>query len=295
MIFGFAVLVPALVLLTVAPGCSKKKDGGGDGAGEVKKAGDAKKAGGNGGGEKTALDAKLDGVITGTVTYDGDPPALMQVAGMAKHQDGAKCLMGTEEEKSVQTWIVNSKNKGVANVVVWLKAPAGKYFPVSDEDKKRTKPVTITQPHCAFQPHVSALYPSYFDGKKQMKTGQILEIVNNATFPHNTKLVVDPAENDAFNETIPPKEKRTVTLKYQKKPIEVGCTFHTWMSGYVWTFDHPYFAVTDHDGKFTIKNAPTGAEVSLVAWHESQGEFDSKKQTFKKGENTADLKVSKKE
>jgi hypothetical protein len=291
MIFCFSLLVPALVLLTVAPGCSKKKDGGGDQAGEVKK------DGGNGGdtsGKKTALDAKLDGVITGTVTYDGDPPAPSPIKGMDKHQDAAGCLMGSKEEKNVQTWIVNSENKGVANVVVWLKPPAGKYFPVSDEDKKRTKAVTITQPHCAFIPHVSALYPSYFDGKKEMMTGQILEIVNNATFPHNTKLAIDPGVNDAFTETIPPKQKRTVTLKYQKRPIEVSCQLHNWMNGYVWTFDHPYFAVTDHDGKFTIKNAPTGAEVSLVAWHESQGEFDTKKQTFKKGENAVDLKVSKK-
>jgi hypothetical protein len=33
-------------------------------------------------------------------------------------------------------------------------------------------------------------------------------------------------------------------------------------------FDHPYFAVTDEDGKFEIKNAPAGA-CQLLIWHES--------------------------
>ena len=28
------------------------------------------------------------------------------------------------------------------------------------------------------------------------------------------------------------------------------------MKAYVWVFDHPYFAVTDDDGNFEIKNAP---------------------------------------
>ena len=40
------------------------------------------------------------------------------------------------------------------------------------------------------------------------------------------------------------------------------------MNGYVRIFDHPYYAVTDEDGKFEIKNAPVG-QFRIVYWHEN--------------------------
>ena len=51
-------------------------------------------------------------------------------------------------------------------------------------------------------------------------------------------------------------------------PIQYKCTIHGWMTGYVRIFDHPYYAVTDADGKFEIKNAPAG-KYRIVYWHEN--------------------------
>jgi hypothetical protein len=42
------------------------------------------------------------------------------------------------------------------------------------------------------------------------------------------------------------------------------------MKAWVRVFDHPYFAITDGDGKFEIKNAPAG-DFRLVIWHEGVG------------------------
>jgi hypothetical protein len=42
------------------------------------------------------------------------------------------------------------------------------------------------------------------------------------------------------------------------------------MGAYVWTFETPYFAVTDTDGKFTLKNAPA-CDFNLVIWQEETG------------------------
>jgi hypothetical protein len=39
------------------------------------------------------------------------------------------------------------------------------------------------------------------------------------------------------------------------------------MNGWIYVFDHPYFAVTDADGSFTIKDVPPGDHV-LELWHE---------------------------
>jgi hypothetical protein len=45
------------------------------------------------------------------------------------------------------------------------------------------------------------------------------------------------------------------------------CDIHSHMNGYWAGFHHPYFAVTDADGKFEISGVPPG-KYTLVAWHE---------------------------
>jgi uncharacterized protein (DUF2141 family) len=53
--------------------------------------------------------------------------------------------------------------------------------------------------------------------------------------------------------------------------IKVKCDAHEWMHAWIWEFDHPYFATTGDDGKFTIKDVPPGT-YTLVAWQEAAGE-----------------------
>ena len=53
-------------------------------------------------------------------------------------------------------------------------------------------------------------------------------------------------------------------------PFSYSCSIHPWMKGYVGTFAHPYFAVTDADGNFEIKNAPAG-DWRLLVWQEKVG------------------------
>ena len=52
------------------------------------------------------------------------------------------------------------------------------------------------------------------------------------------------------------------------------------MTAYIKVFNNPYFAVTDEDGNFKIKDAPAG-KYHIVAWQETVG-FLSK--TYKKGD-----------
>ena len=48
------------------------------------------------------------------------------------------------------------------------------------------------------------------------------------------------------------------------------CDVHGWMNAYVGVLDHPYFAVTDKDGKFDLKTLPPGT-YTIEAWHEKLG------------------------
>jgi hypothetical protein len=52
--------------------------------------------------------------------------------------------------------------------------------------------------------------------------------------------------------------------------MKVVSDTHAWMLGFVHVFDHPYFAVTNEQGIFSIPDLPPGNYV-LKAWHEDAG------------------------
>jgi hypothetical protein len=48
---------------------------------------------------------------------------------------------------------------------------------------------------------------------------------------------------------------------------------HEWPRAYIAVFDHPYFAVTGPDGKFSIDGIPPG-KYTLATWHERTGKHE---------------------
>jgi hypothetical protein len=161
--------------------------------------------------------------------------------------------------------IVNSKNKGVQYVLVYLQdlkdAKSTKFSPaIHPSYKNFKKEVEIDQPCCMFQPRMVAL-----------RVGQELVVKNSAPIAHNFQINSGPSGGPNLNLSIPAGGKINVKGFVSKViPTQYNCTVHTWMKGYVASFGHPYFAVTDADGNFEIKNAPTG-KYRLVFWHEKAG------------------------
>src|SRR5262249_51376911 len=157
----------------------------------------------------------------------------------------------------------NPKNQGVRWAIVSLAPPPEmKALPIHPDLQPLPKTgVEIDQPCCAFIPHVVA-----------MRQGQDLTIKNSAAFLHNANLAGSPkAGNTGFNVAIASGGKHVAAgLKAQKLPINLSCTVHPWMNARIGVFDHPYFAVTDADGKFEIKNAPAGT-YRIRVWHEKNG------------------------
>ena len=65
--------------------------------------------------------------------------------------------------------------------------------------------------------------------------------------------------------TMPGRSKRT---DFDRPGIvRVFCDIHSHMSAFILVFSHPYFAVTDSQGRYHIDNEPPGS-YGVIAWNE---------------------------
>ncbi|MGV3757767.1 MAG: carboxypeptidase regulatory-like domain-containing protein, partial [Verrucomicrobiota bacterium] len=115
---------------------------------------------------------------------------------------------------------------------------------------------------------VGCIYTPYIAGAQ---TGQTIEVRNSDPLLHNvhpTPAVQGNKEaNKAHLAKSPPLlfrwDNPEVFLRFK-------CDVHPWMFSYVGLVNHPYFAVTDTNGNFTIPNVPPGAyEIEL--YHRKSG------------------------
>jgi len=199
--------------------------------------------------------------IKGRVVFPADKQ-IPKRSALNVSQDKDHCLSkGDILDESV---IVNPKNRGIKNVVVFLRPddtdpkavfPKDKIFPA--DARRKPAEVVLDQPCCMFEPRVTCA-----------RVGDTIVVKNSAPVAHN--FFWDSSNNGAHNITVPKMEswKMPTALVKENPPILYKCTIHGWMSGYVRIFDHPYYAITDEDGKFEIKNAPAG-KFRIVFWHET--------------------------
>lgn len=209
--------------------------------------------------------AKADeawGTVKGQIVFAGDAPA---VAKVNVNKDEKHCL--EKGDILSEAWVVNKDNKGVKWTLVWLsgepKPAPEKPAPLPIHPNLKAvpeKPAELDQPCCVFIPHMLGV-----------RQGQTVLIKNSAPVPHNINVTGNPKVNEGFNVLLPAGgEHKATKLKADRYPLTATCNIHPWMNARIAVFDHPYFAITDADGKFEIKDAPAG-EWRLKVWHESIG------------------------
>jgi plastocyanin len=117
--------------------------------------------------------------------------------------------------------------------------------------------VSIRQTNEEFVPHVVAV-----------TAGSTVEFPNDDLIFHNVFSLSRVATFDLGRYPRNASKARTFT-----KPgvVKVFCHLHSHMSAIVRVFPHPYFAVPDRNGRFTIPDVPVG-RVEVTAWHERAGE-----------------------
>lgn len=213
------------------------------------------------------------GTVTGQFLFKGDIPKLELLhAKGADVKDGDVCAV---EDVFKDDLVIDEKTRGVANIFVYLvKAPKSIH---PDLKKAEPKALVLDQKGCVFAPHAMTVM-----------TGQTVEVLNSDSKAHNTH--TNPVKNTAMNVVIAANtglgkgEKVTYKLA-ESVPTKVNCDFHPWMVCYWMILDHPYSAVSDAAGNFTIPNLPVG-EHKFRIWHERVG-YLNREYTVKvqKGDN----------
>jgi len=190
--------------------------------------------------------AATAGDITGTIKLNGTAPAELPItldpACGKLHAAGSK--------HTTQHYLVGAAG-GLANVVVYLKGQAGKSTGAS------ASPLVLDQANCFYSPQIAAV-----------QTGQKIAARNSDAMMHNVHPTPKPgtANKETNKAQMPKSPDLDFVFPAEEMHLRFKCDIHPWMFAWVSVFDHPFFAVTDKDGKFTIKGVPAG-KYTLVANH----------------------------
>ena len=195
------------------------------------------------------VDTATAGDVTGTVVVDGMVP----MNALIRMNADPVCVRLIKEQQFQETYVVGDDDKALANVFVYVKDGLGNYM-----FDPPTGTATIDQKECRYHPHVFG-----------MRVNQPLEIRNSDPTLHN--IHAQPTANAEFNNGQPIQGmKMTHTFTSKEVMVPFKCDVHGWMNAYVGVLDHPYFAVTDKEGKFDLKTLPPGT-YTIEAWHERLG------------------------
>jgi plastocyanin len=187
--------------------------------------------------------------ITGVINLKGTAPAEKELSPI---KDDPTCSASYPGALPKTKFYVVGAGGELADVIVSLKGISGKSTGAS------AAPLVLDQKGCLYYPQILAV-----------QTGQKIIVKNSDTCVHNVHTV--PKENAPQNMVqMPGGADLNFTFDKPEPFLKFQCDVHPWMFAWVSVFDHPYFAVSGGDGKFTIKNVPPG-KYTLEATHRKLG------------------------
>jgi plastocyanin len=186
-----------------------------------------------------AAAAEIRGVVlyTGTLAQPSKVPVTIDQYICGKEKDAEELVLGA--------------TRGVLNAVVWLENP-----PSGVRWDSPLPKVEMDQKGCVFLPRVVVV-----------PVGGTVDFLNSDRLLHN--LHSQSKDNPSFSRTH--SLGRTIPITFTKPEIvAITCDLHSWMRSWVVVADHPFYAVTDQAGGFTLRNVPPG-KYSVRMWHEALG------------------------
>ena len=111
----------------------------------------------------------------------------------------------------------------------------------------------MNQRNETFVPHVLAI-----------TTGSTVDFPNSDRIYHNVFSLSKPAPFDLGRYAA----GHSKSIRFDRPGIvRVFCEIHSHMSAFILVFGHPFFTMTDADGRYRLDNIPPGT-YSVVAWNE---------------------------
>lgn len=191
------------------------------------------------------------GTLKGKFVLNGDAPV---PAPLTADKDLETC----GKHKLVSEEVVVGDDKGIANVVVFVRDKKVKVKPELAAAAKEAKPVLDNQ-NCRFEPHVLFV-----------QAGQGFIVKNSDDVGHNSNIAT--IKNPPVNVLVPAKGQATPEpfKSDEAVPSQVTCNIHPWMKAWIVVRDNPYATVSKADGSFELVDLPA-EEVELQFWHEKAG------------------------
>jgi hypothetical protein len=193
------------------------------------------------------VDAATAGSVSGTVRFEGTPPAPQPI------RLSRDCVAGSTPNPVSDAVLVGADG-ALRNAFIYVKDgldPAYTFDPPAG-------PVELAQKGCLYTPRVFGI-----------RVGQTLDVVNADATLHNVHAL--PMVNEEFNKSQPLQNSRMKhVFTSPEVMVRFKCDVHAWMAAYVGVLPHPYFAVSDEAGRFELKNLPPG-KYTIEAWHETFG------------------------
>ena len=176
------------------------------------------------------------------------------------------------KEKDPEDLLV-SVNNGIKNAVVSLQN-------IGPETKRdwNLPPAKMDQKQCSFTPRV-VIVP----------VGGTVEFLNSDRLLHNVRSA--GKENPPFNRAQP--HARSISFSFkQPEVLRIDCDLHSWMRGWVIVAEHPFYAVTNEQGEFSLENVPRG-KYTMQVWQESLGTVTQQVVVGDKGITTVSVAMGK--
>lgn len=213
------------------------------------------------------------GDVSGTVTLKGTPPPEKDITPLKEDPNCGKLHPTMPKTR----FYVVGQSGGLADVIVVIKG-----VPAAKSSGASAPAVVLDQHGCEYIPYVMAV-----------QTDQKVLAKNSDPVLHNVHAVPSVPGNTEKNQAqAAGGPDLTFVFPKPENFLKFQCDVHNWMFAYVSVFDHPYFAVTDKEGKFTIKNVPDG-KYTIQAFHRKAAPAASpaSKEVEVKGATTADFSL----
>lgn len=189
--------------------------------------------------------AEDNGSIKGKISFEGTPQKPRKVAEMGD----AHCKK--EHPGGIELQPVKVKNGGLADVFVQIKSG----LPKDKKWETPKEPVVLDQHGCEYRPHILGVM-----------AGQGVKVINSDPTQHN--IHGHPKANTPFNFSQSQKGMEKVVDLSKPENFAIKCDVHNWMSAHAFVMSHPFFATSDAEGNFEIKNVPPGT-YDVELWHET--------------------------